>query len=228
MGEWKQHDKSLHHVGPHWFRVFGERLTGTVFGEPTAEGRFVWHVADGQEAGAKTFRQGLAPSIGEAKASADAAVLDRKRGRGAAVAGDATSSTDRNRRRIDRLLASETLARGLIEGLTTYRQELVAAGAVEPAERIALALRRAALGGLSDYMRRTATVRSSSGSRMASSEEMQEHEAEVLKIADELDELADDPTATAHAVETIANKLRQRGAFPDEELYFAAVQSFPL
>jgi hypothetical protein len=228
MKDWKRYEKGLHHVGPHWIRFFGDGLVGTVFEEPNAEGRFAWYVAYRQQPGAKTFRQGLAPSIDEAKFSADAAVLDRKRGRVAAVEGEFTTSTDRNRRRVDRLLASESLGRGLIEDLATYHQELVATGDVRTADRIALSLRRAALGGLSDYMRRTATFRVRSGSRMASPEEMQADEETVLRISDELDALADDPTADADTFETVTNKLRKMGAFPDSELYSAVVQSFLL
>jgi hypothetical protein len=155
-------------------------------------------------------------------------VLDRKRGRAAAVEGELTTSTDRNRRRVDRLLASESLARGLIGDLATYHQELVATGDVKTAGRIALSLRRAALAGLSDYMRRTATFRVRSGSRMASPEEMQADEEAVLTIADELDALADNPTADVDTFETVTNKLRKTGAFPDSELHSAVVQSFLL
>jgi hypothetical protein len=226
MRGWKRYAKGLHHVGPHWIRFFGDGLIGTVFEEPNAEGRFAWYVADSQQPGAKTFRQGLAPSIHEAKLSADAAVLNRKRGRVAAVEGELTTSTDRNRRRVDRLLACESLARGLIEDLITYHRELVASSDMKTADRIALALRRAALGGLSDYMRRTARFRARSGSRMASPEEMQADEETVLRIADELDALADDPTADVNTIEAVANKLRKVGAFPDSELYSAVVESF--
>jgi hypothetical protein len=228
MKGWKQYANGLHHVGPYWIRSFGDGFVGTVFEEPNAEGRFAWYVADSQQPRAKTFRQGLAPSIDEAKFSADAAVLDRKRGRVAAVEGELTTSTDRNRRRVDRLLASESLARGLIEDLATYHQELVATGDVKTADRIALSLRRAALGGLSDYMRRTATFRARSGSRMVSPAEMQADGETVLRIADELDALADDPTADVDTFETVTNKLRKMGVFPDSELYSAVVQSFLL
>lgn len=228
MKDWRRYKKSLHHVGPHWIRFFGDGLAGTVFEEPNAEGRFAWYVADSKRPGAKTFRQGLSPSIDDAKFSADAAVLDRRRGRSAAVEGELTTSTDRNRRRVDRLLASESLARRLIEDLATYHQELVATGEVKTADRIALSLRRAALGGLSDYMRRTATFRVRSGPRMSSPEEMQADAEAVLSIADEFDALADDPTAGVGTVEKFANKLRKMGAFPDSELYSAVVQSFVL
>jgi hypothetical protein len=228
MKGWKRYEKGLHHVGPHSIRFFGDGLIGTAFEEPNAEGRFIWYVADSQRPGARTFRQGLAPSIDEARFAADAAVLDRKRGRVATVEGELTTSTDRNRRRVDRLLASESLARGLIEDLATYHQELIATGDVKTADRIALSLRRAALGGLSDYMRRTAMFRVQSGPRIASSEEMQADEETVSKIADELDALADDPTANVDTVETVTNKLRKMGAFPDSRLYSATVQSFLL
>jgi hypothetical protein len=63
---------------------------------------------------------------------------------------------------------------------------------------------------------------------MASPEEMQADEAAVLQIADELDGLADEPTADAGTFETATNKLRKMGAFPDPELYSAVVQSFLL
>jgi len=225
---WKRYQKGRHHVGPHWIRFFGDGLIGTVFEEPNAERRFAWYVADSQRPGTKTFRQGLGPSIDEAKFSADAAVLDRKRGRVAAVEGELTTSTDRNRRRVNRLLASESLARGLIEDLATYHQELVASGDVKTADRIALSLRRAALGGLSDYMRRTATFRVRSGSKLASPEEVRADEEAVLKIAHELDTLADNPTADFDTFETVTNKLRKMGAFPDSELYSAVMQSFLL
>jgi hypothetical protein len=228
MKNWKRYEKGLHHVGPHWIRFFGDGLVGTVFEEPNAEGRFAWYVADSQRPGAKTFRQGLSPSIDEAKFSTDATVLDRKRGRGAAVEGELATSTDRNRRRVDRLLASESLGRALIEDLATYHQELVAAGEVKTADRIALSLRRAALGGLSDYMRRTATFRVRLEPRMSSPEEMKADMEAVLRIADELDALADDPTADVGTVEKVANKLRKMGRFPDSELYSAVVQSFVL
>ncbi|HEY5305657.1 MAG TPA: hypothetical protein VIJ52_03185 [Pseudolabrys sp.] len=228
MRDWKRYERGLHHVGPHWVRFFGDGFVGTAFEKPNAEGRFAWYVADSQQPGAKTFRQGLAPSIGEARLSADAAVLNRKRGRVAAVEGEFTTSTDRNRRRVDRLLASETLARKLTDDLATYHQELVAAGDAGTADRIALSLRRAALSGLSDYMRRTATFRARLGPRMASPEEMQRDEEAVLQIADELDALADDPAANVSTFETAANRLRQMGAFPDADLHSAAVQSFLL
>jgi hypothetical protein len=208
--------------------MFGDGLIGTAFETPNAEGRFAWYVADSQQVGSKTFRQGLAPSLEEARFSADAAVLDRKRGRGAAVEGEMTTSTDRNRRRVDRLLASEELARKLIEDLATYHQELVSAGEVATADRIALALRRAALVGLTDYMRRTAEFRARSEPGTVSPEEMQADTGAVLRIADELNALADDPAANADTVEIITNKLRQMGAFPDAELYSAVIQSFEL
>ena len=67
MKDWKRYERNLHYVGPHWIRFFGDGLVGTAFEEPNAEGRFAWFVADSQRPGAKTFRQGLAPSIGEAK-----------------------------------------------------------------------------------------------------------------------------------------------------------------
>jgi hypothetical protein len=63
---------------------------------------------------------------------------------------------------------------------------------------------------------------------MASPEEAQVGEEAVLKIADELDALADDPSADADAFEKVANKLRKMGAFPDSELHSAVVQSFLL
>jgi hypothetical protein len=227
MHDWKRYKEGLHHVGPHWKGSF-DGVVGTVFEEPNAEGRFAWYVVDSQQPGAKTVRQGLAPSVDEAKLSAAAAVLERKRGRGATIEGELTTSTERNRRRVDRLLASESLARGLVEDLATYHHELLATGEVKIANRIALSLRRAALGGLSDYMRRTATFLARSGSRMSSPQEMQADEEAVLRIADELDALADDPAAHGDTFEKITNKLRKTGAFPDPELYFAVVQSFDL
>jgi hypothetical protein len=228
MKEWKRYQKGLHHDGPHWIRFFGDGLLGTVFEEPNAAGRYAWYVADSQQPGAKTFRQGLAPTINDAKFSADAAVLDRKRGRAAAVEGESTTSTDRNRRRVDRLLASEFLARALIRDLAIYHQELVAAGDVKTADRIALSLRRAALAGLSDYMRRTATLRARSGSKTESPDEVQAGEKAVLRIADKLDALADVPTADVGTFEVLTNKLRKLGAFPDAELYAAVVRSLLL
>jgi len=228
MNDWMRRTKGLHHVGPHWIRMFGDGFIGTAFETPNAEGRYAWYVADSQLAGAKTFRQGVAPSIEEARLTADAAVLDRKRGRGAAVEGAMLTSTDRNRRRVDRLLASEELARSLIEDLAKYHHELVRAGDAKAADRIALALRRAALIGLTDYMRRTAEFRARSGSAIVSPAEMQADTEAVLRVANELDALANDPTATADTVELITNKLRQMGAFPDAELYSAVIQSFQL
>jgi len=228
MKDWKRFETALRHVGPLWVHLFGDGLVGRVFEEPNAEGRFAWYVADSHQLGAKTFRQGLASSLDEAKFSADAAVLDRKRGRAAAVEGELTTSTDRNRRRVDRLLASESLARELIEDLAAYHQELVSTGEVKTADRIALSLRRAALGGLSDYVRRTATFRVRSGPRMSSPEEMQAHEEAVLRIADELDALADNSNADGGAFETVINKLRKIGAFPDSELYSIVMLSFRL
>ena len=64
MKDWKRYGRSLHHVGPHWIRFFGDDLVGTVFEEPNAEGRFAWYVADSRQPGAKTFRQEpLPPTI---------------------------------------------------------------------------------------------------------------------------------------------------------------------
>jgi hypothetical protein len=56
--------------------------------------------------------------------------------------------------------------------------------------------------------------------------EMQADEEVVLRIMDELDALADNPNADADTFEPAANKLRRMGAFPDSDLYPAAVQSF--
>jgi hypothetical protein len=226
--DWKRYDKGLHHVGPHWIRFFGDGLVGTVFEQPNAEGRFAWYVADSQQAGAKTFRQGLSLSVNDAKLSVDAAVLDRKRGRSAAVEGELTTSTDRNRRRVDRLLASEALARTLVDDLRRHHQELATAGDIKAADRIAQSLRRAALSGLSDYMRRTAKFRVRSGSRIPTPEEMRADENAVLDIADELDALGNDPDADIGTFEEITNKLRRLGTFPDSELYAAVVQGFAL
>lgn len=228
MRDWKRYEKGRHHVGPHWIRFFGDGFVGTVFEEPNSEGRFAWFVANSQRIETKTFQQGLAPSVSEAKITVDTVVLERQRGRTASVVGELTTSTDRNRRRIDRLLASESLARELSEELASYHQELVAAGDLKTANRIASSLRRAALSGLSDYMRRTAMFRVRSGSRTASPEEMQADEESVLRIVDELDVLADVPTAEFDTFETVANKFRRMGTFPDAELYSAVVQSFLL
>lgn len=228
MDGWKHYARGLHHVGPHWVRFFGDGFVGTAFEEKNAEGRFAWYVTDSQQPGAKTFRQGLAQSVDEAKLSADAAVLDRRRGRGAGIEGEYATSTDRNRRRVDRLLATEASARKLIKELAIYHHELAATGDVDTADRIALLLRRAALGALSDYMRRTAAFRARSGPNMATPQEMQTGEDAVLKIADELDTLANDPAGDADAFQRATNKLRQLGAFPDSELNSAVTQSFYL
>jgi hypothetical protein len=63
---------------------------------------------------------------------------------------------------------------------------------------------------------------------MASPEEMRADEVTVSGIADELDALADDPTADLDTFETVTNKLRKMGAFPDLGLYSAVVRSFLL
>ena len=138
------------------------------------------------------------------------------------------TSTDRNRRRIDRLLAAESQARGLVNDLVIYHRDLVMTGDAKTANRIRQFLRRAALSGLSDYIRRTAQFRVCSGQRLPTAEEMRAHEKAVLEIADELDALADDPAAVFDAFETVANKLRQKGSFPDSEFYSAVAQSFLL
>ena len=228
MDGWKRHERGLHNIGPNWVRFFGDGHVGTVFEKRTTEGRISWYIADSQQPGTKTFRQGLAASVDEAKLAVDSAVLDRKRGRAAAIQGEFATSTDRNRRRVDRLLASETLARSLTEDLARYHHELVAAGATETANRIALSLRRAALGGLTDYMRRTASFRARSGSKTSSLEEMQADEQIVLTIVNEFDAIAEDPAADVHSVEHVADKLRQMGSFPDADLYSAVIQSFLL
>ncbi|MEA1676539.1 hypothetical protein [Nitrospirillum sp. BR 11163] len=216
----------LHGVGPNWVRFFGDGLSGTAFEDSNAEGRFAWYVADSTRQGMKTFRHGLAHSVDEAKLAADAAVLDRKRGRAAAVEGEQTSSTDRNRRRVDRLLASETLARGLVDDLTNFHKELVTAGDLKTADRVAASIRRAALGALADYMRRTAAFRVRSGANMASPESMKAEEEFVLDIADQLDQMADDPQATEQLFEALTDKLRQLGVFPDGDLNSAVVNGF--
>lgn len=226
MRDWKRYQKGLHHVGPHWVRIFGDNLVGTVFEQPNAEGRVAWYVADSQQAGAKTFRQGLSPSVNEAKLSVDAAVLERKRGRSAAVEGKLTTSTDRNRQRVDRLLASESLARNLIMNFRAHHQELVMAGDTKNANRIAQSMRQAALVGLADYIRRTATFRVRSGPNIPSPKEMQSDEEAVLKIADELDALATASVGDIDTFEKITNKLRRLGVFPDSELYSAVAHSF--
>jgi hypothetical protein len=82
-------------------------------------------------------------------------------------------------------------------------------------------------GGYRRNMRRAAMFRVRSGPRMASLEETEADEETVSKIADELDALADDPTANVDTVERVTNKLRKMGAFPTQ-LYSAAVQSFLL
>lgn len=227
MDGWQRHNKGLYHDGPFWVRFYGDNFVGTVFEEPNAQGNVAWYVSGGQQPGAKVRGQGVAPGVEDAKFAADATVLDRKRGRIAIVDGEITS-TDRNRRRLDRLLASETLARKLTEDLATFHRELVATGDFKTADRIAISLRRAALSGLADYMRRTATTRVRSGPRMLSPEEMKAGEEAVLKVADELDVLVEDSSVTLNIFETITNELRRLGAFPDSELYFAVVQSFLL
>jgi hypothetical protein len=225
MDGWKRYEKGLHYVGPHWIRFYGDGFTGTAFEEATIDGRYTWCVTDREQPAMKTFHQGIAVSVEEAKLAADAAVLDRKRGRSSSVVGEVATSTDRNRRRIDRLLASEHLARRLVEDLAKYHQELVVAGNAVAAERIALSLRRAALAALSDYMRRTASIRGR-GIGVSSSLDMEAYEKAVLQIADEIEVLAEKAGATYGDVEALGHRLRQMGAFPDSELYSAAVQSF--
>lgn len=228
MGDWKRHERGLHHVGPYWFRFFEDGLTGTVFCQPNAEGRFAWYVTD-RDSGPNTpkaFQPGLASTIDEAKFLANSAVIDKKRGRIPVVHGELMTSTDRNRRRNDRFLSIENQSRDLVNELYNYGKILESDGKIEECNRIRQLLRRYALIGISDYARRAARSRVRSGSRLPSPEEAQAYEQAVSTIADELDALVDDPAADLDAFEKVANKLRQMGNFPDQEFYSAVVRSF--
>ena len=81
MNGWERHQRVPYLKEGFWRGDFGDGLTAVVFETPEDDGLVPWYVADSEQTGAKTVRQGRSANIEEAKRAAEAAVSDRKRQR---------------------------------------------------------------------------------------------------------------------------------------------------
>jgi len=152
-----------------------------------------------------------------------------RRQRGRPAIGEAPmSSTERNRARMNRLLAIEEAWREQMDRAQREHAELVAAGQRETAIYIAKSLRETALRAMSAYLRRAAEFKVWSGPQVPTDDEREVHRRRIELLADSLEQLVVDPFASLDKFEAIRHDIQRVGAYADQSLVSAVVQAFLL
>lgn len=217
-------------ASPHYQRAFGDGRVATITYDSGTKGNIAWHLyAPRPDRGLVRVDSGRATSIDEAKELAEQAHHDDVHKLGRRPAGEAAlSSTERNRLRMARLLATARAEADRTRKLAELHRDLVANGQVEAAGRLGHVVRSTAMGAVASYTRRNKSFFAINGRASPSPPERAERERRIEALADGLDALAKDEAANLGQFEGILHDLHKLGFFPDGELVSAVAQGFCL
>jgi hypothetical protein len=157
------------------------------------------------------------------------ATMDRSRParRGRPPIGDrALTSTERSKRRIERLAAREIAEGAMRNGLEKLHGELFAAGVSDRAGDLAKILQTTALKAVAGYTRGMSMFFVQSGPKSFNPEEKTNHEKRIIELADKIDSLAIADDASYEQFEKILRQLHTLGFFPDNSLVSDVARAF--
>jgi hypothetical protein len=157
------------------------------------------------------------------------ATMDRSRParRGRPPIGDrALTSTERSKRRIERLAAREIAEGAMRNGLEKLYGELFAAGVSDRAGDLAKILQATALKAVAGYTRGMSMFFVQSGLKSFNPEEKTNHEKRIIELADKIDSLAIADDASYEQFEKILQQLHTLGFFPDNSLVSDVARAF--
>ncbi len=215
---------------PHYQRVFGDGRVATVTYDLTTGGNIAWHLdAPRPDRGLVRVDSGAAGSIEEAEELAEEAHHNDVHKLGRRPSGEAAlSSTERNRLRMARLLATARAEADRTRKLAELHRDLVMGGQVEAAARLGEVVRSTAMSAVASYTRRNKSFFATNGRALLHPPERAERERHIEALADRLDALAADAAAGVGQFESVLQDLHKVGFYPDGELVSAVAQGFCL
>jgi hypothetical protein len=155
--------------------------------------------------------------------------MDRSRPvrRGRPPIGDrALTSTERSKRRIERLAAREIAEGAMRNGLEKLHGELVAAGVPDRPGELAKILQTTALKAVAEYTRGMSMFFVQRGPKLFNPEEKTNHEKLIIELADRIDSLAIADNASYEQFDKILRQLHTLGFFPDHLLVSDVARAF--
>lgn len=142
------------------------------------------------------------------------------------IANRALTSTERNKRRIERLAAREIAEGAMRGGLEKLHGELTAAGVPDQASDLARILRTTALKAVAEYTRRMSMFFVQTGPSSFSLEEKSAHETQINDLADKIDSRAGANNSSYEQFDQILRQLHTLGFFPDNALVSDVARAF--
>jgi hypothetical protein len=138
----------------------------------------------------------------------------------------ALTSTERSKRRIERLTAREVAEGTMRDGLEKLHGELVTAGVPDRAGDVANILQTTALKAVAEYTRRMAMFFAQSGPKSFNSEEKSAHEKRIIDLSVKIDSLAITDNSSYEQFDEILQQLHALGFFPDNSLVSDVARAF--
>jgi hypothetical protein len=151
----------------------------------------------------------------------------RRSRRGRPPIGDRSlTSTDRSKRRFERLVAREVSESEMREGLAKLHDELVAAGVPDRAREVAHILQSTALKAVAEYTRRMSMYFVQNGPASFNQEEKSTHEQQIIDLANRIESLVLVENLSYEQFEEILRQLHARGFFPENSLVMDVAHAF--
>jgi len=151
----------------------------------------------------------------------------RRSRRGRPPIGDRSlTSTDRSKRRFERLAAREVSEGEMREGLAKLHDELVAAGVPDRAREVAHILQSTALKAVAEYTRRMSMYFVQSGPASFNQKEKSAHEQQIIDLANKIESLGLVENLSYEQFEEILRQLHALGFFPENSLVMDVARAF--
>jgi hypothetical protein len=136
------------------------------------------------------------------------------------------TSTERSKRRIERLAAREISEGAMRDGLVKLHDELVAAGVPDQAHEVAHMLQATALKAVAEYTRRMSMFFVQNGPRSLNSDERSMQEQHIVSLANRIESLALVENSSYPEFEDILRQLHALGFFPENSLVSDVARAF--
>jgi hypothetical protein len=169
-------------------------------------------------------------TVEEGKLAAETAYRRLQGSPGRPLTGDKpTTNTERSKRRMDRLMATEAAAEDLRQRLIGLRHDLTAAGLSDWAGRVEDIARATTLKAVAEYTRRNSEFFARRGPKMLSPDETSQRRQRITELADGIDMLAavlGREPVTYQQFEEILGELQKVGFYPEGSLVSAVAEAF--
>lgn len=136
------------------------------------------------------------------------------------------TSTDRSKRRFERLAARELSEGEMREGFAKLRDELAAAGVPDRAREVAHILQTTALRAVAEYTRRMSMYFVQNGPASINPEEKSAHEQHIIDLANKIELLALAENSSYEQFDEILRQLHALGFFPENSLVMDVARAF--